>query len=56
MTAPAKGAAPEPARERQRWATARPPPRQGFVTLPEVRSESPAFDPHHPEVAAREGR
>ncbi|MEU3462361.1 cytochrome c oxidase subunit I [Streptomyces sp. NPDC006733] len=36
------------------WATSCPPPRHNFVTLPKIRSESPAFDLHHPEVAARE--
>ncbi|MDF9812374.1 cytochrome c oxidase subunit I [Streptomyces sp. SPB162] len=36
------------------WATSCPPPRHNFVTLPRIRSESPAFDLHHPEVAARE--
>ncbi|MGK5446964.1 aa3-type cytochrome oxidase subunit I [Streptomyces radiopugnans] len=34
------------------WATSCPPPRHNFVTLPKVRSESPAFDLHHPDVAA----
>ncbi|MCE7081523.1 cytochrome c oxidase subunit I [Streptomyces sp. ST2-7A] len=34
------------------WATSCPPPRHNFVTLPRVRSESPAFDLHHPEIAA----
>jgi cytochrome c oxidase subunit 1 len=33
------------------WATACPPPRHNFTTLPRIRSESPAFDLHHPEVA-----
>ncbi|MFF0001207.1 aa3-type cytochrome oxidase subunit I [Streptomyces avermitilis] len=33
------------------WATACPAPRHNFVTLPRVRSESPAFDLHHPEIA-----
>jgi cytochrome c oxidase subunit 1 len=36
------------------WATSSPPPRHNFVTLPRVRSESPAFDLHHPEIAALE--
>ncbi|HEY6795016.1 MAG TPA: cytochrome c oxidase subunit I [Kineosporiaceae bacterium] len=31
------------------WATASPPPRHNFVRLPRIRSESPAFDLHHPE-------
>ncbi|MEU4094358.1 cytochrome c oxidase subunit I [Streptomyces sp. NPDC026673] len=34
------------------WATSCPPPRHNFATLPRIRSESPAFDLHHPEVAA----
>jgi cytochrome c oxidase subunit 1 len=33
------------------WATSCPPPRHNFVTLPRIRSERPAFDLHHPEVA-----
>ncbi len=36
------------------WATSCPPPRHNFHTLPRIRSESPAFDLHHPEVAAME--
>ncbi|GAA0972066.1 putative cytochrome c oxidase subunit 1 [Nocardioides aquaticus] len=36
------------------WATSCPPPRHNFVTLPRIRSESPAFDLHHPEVVAVE--
>jgi cytochrome c oxidase subunit 1 len=36
------------------WATSCPPPRHNFVTLPRIRSESPAFDLHHPEIAAME--
>ncbi|WP_256104762.1 cbb3-type cytochrome c oxidase subunit I [Streptomyces sp. ODS05-4] len=36
------------------WATSCPPPRHNFVTLPRVRSESPAFDLHHPEIAVLE--
>ncbi|WP_275465301.1 cytochrome c oxidase subunit I [Streptomyces noursei] len=32
------------------WATACPPPRHNFATLPRIRSESPAFDLHHPEM------
>jgi cytochrome c oxidase subunit 1 len=36
------------------WATSCPPPRHNFLSLPRVRSESPAFDLHHPEVAALE--
>ncbi|WP_235618866.1 cytochrome c oxidase subunit I [Embleya scabrispora] len=33
------------------WATACPPPRHNFIRQPRVRSESPAFDLHHPEIA-----
>ncbi|MEU1518876.1 cytochrome c oxidase subunit I [Streptomyces sp. NPDC005811] len=36
------------------WATSCPPPRHNFTTLPKIRSESPAFDLHHPEYAALE--
>ncbi|MFD9814996.1 cytochrome c oxidase subunit I [Streptomyces sp. NPDC059080] len=38
------------------WATSCPPPRHNFTTLPRIRSESPAFDLHHPEVAADAAR
>ncbi|WP_399093067.1 cytochrome c oxidase subunit I [Streptomyces sp. BBFR2] len=38
------------------WATSCPPPRHNFTTLPRIRSESPAFDLHHPEVAADTAR
>ncbi|MET8227510.1 cytochrome c oxidase subunit I [Streptomyces sp. NPDC005301] len=34
------------------WATSCPPPRHNFVTLPRIRSESPAFDLHHPAFSA----
>ncbi|MER5574722.1 cbb3-type cytochrome c oxidase subunit I, partial [Streptomyces massasporeus] len=34
------------------WATSCPPPRHNFITMPRIRSESPAFDLHHPEIAA----
>jgi len=33
------------------WATSCPPPRHNFVSLPRIRSERPAFDLHHPELA-----
>ncbi|MET9168970.1 cbb3-type cytochrome c oxidase subunit I, partial [Streptomyces cellulosae] len=33
------------------WATSCPPPRHNFVTLPRIRSESPAFDLRHPALA-----
>ena len=36
------------------WATSCPPPRHNFETIPRIRSESPAFDLHHPEVAMME--
>ncbi|MBS2966269.1 cytochrome c oxidase subunit I [Actinocrinis puniceicyclus] len=36
------------------WATSCPPPRHNFTSLPRIRSESPAFDLHHPEVALLE--
>ncbi|MEU4894792.1 cytochrome c oxidase subunit I [Streptomyces sp. NPDC044780] len=36
------------------WATSCPPPRHNFLTLPQIRSESPAFDLHHPEVVVHE--
>ena len=36
------------------WATSCPPPRHNFESIPRIRSESPAFDLHHPEVAAIE--
>ena len=34
------------------WATSCPPPRNNFDSIPRIRSERPAFDLHHPEVAA----
>ncbi|MCZ4499626.1 MAG: Cytochrome-c oxidase, partial [Marmoricola sp.] len=36
------------------WATSCPPPRHNFLSIPRIRSESPAFDLHHPEIAALE--
>ena len=36
------------------WATACPPPRHNFTSLPRIRSERPAFDLKHPEIAAAE--
>jgi cytochrome c oxidase subunit I len=36
------------------WATSCPPPRHNFSSIPRIRSESPAFDLHHPEIAAME--
>ena len=35
------------------WATSCPPPRHNFTSIPRIRSESPAFDLHHPEVGAQ---
>ncbi|WP_438489462.1 aa3-type cytochrome oxidase subunit I [Streptomyces sp. S186] len=32
------------------WATSCPPPRHNFEALPSIRSDSPAFDLHHPQV------
>ncbi len=34
------------------WATSSPPPRHNFTSLPRIRSEAPAFDLHHPDMAA----
>ena len=34
------------------WATSCPAPRHNFTSIPRIRSEAPAFDLHHPEVAA----
>ncbi|MFI9318615.1 cytochrome c oxidase subunit I [Kitasatospora aureofaciens] len=36
------------------WATSCPPPHHNFQVLPRIRSESPAFDLHHPEVPTEE--
>ncbi|MFI9617041.1 cytochrome c oxidase subunit I [Streptomyces sp. NPDC052023] len=36
------------------WATSCPPPRHNFDALPRIRSESPAFDLHHPDIAQLE--
>ena len=36
------------------WATSCPPPRHNFLHLPRIRSEAPAFDLHHPEIALSE--
>jgi len=32
------------------WATSCPPPRHNFTSIPRIRSESPAFDLHHPQT------
>ena len=37
------------------WATSCPPPRHNFVSIPRIRSESPAFDLHHPEAGVQVG-
>jgi cytochrome c oxidase subunit 1 len=37
------------------WATSCPPPRHNFHRMPEIRSERPAFDLHHPDRAKIEG-
>jgi len=37
------------------WATSCPPPRHNFVSIPRIRSESPAFDLNHPELAGQPG-
>jgi cytochrome c oxidase subunit I len=34
------------------WATSSPPPRHNFVSMPRIRSISPAFDMHYPEFGA----
>jgi cytochrome c oxidase subunit 1 len=36
------------------WATSCPPPRHNFSSLPRIRSEAPAFDLHHPDIALAE--
>ncbi len=36
------------------WATSCPAPRHNFTSLPRIRSESPAFDLHYPEIASLE--
>ncbi len=36
------------------WATSCPPPRHNFNSLPRIRSERPAFDLHHADVATME--
>ncbi|MZG13322.1 cytochrome ubiquinol oxidase subunit I, partial [Streptomyces sp. SID5914] len=38
------------------WATSSPPPRHNFTSLPRIRSESPAFDLHHPDVTRHDQR
>ncbi|MGB3185204.1 MAG: cytochrome c oxidase subunit I [Ornithinimicrobium sp.] len=36
------------------WATSCPPPRHNYESIPRIRSERPAFDLHHPDVATLE--
>ncbi len=36
------------------WATSCPPPRHNFTSIPRIRSDSPAFDLHHPEISGLE--
>jgi cytochrome c oxidase subunit 1 len=38
------------------WATACPPPRHNFTSIPRIRSERPAFDLHYPQFAAQPTR
>ena len=38
------------------WATSCPPPRHNFSKLPRIRSEAPAFDLHHPDLATGRNR
>jgi cytochrome c oxidase subunit 1 len=38
------------------WATSCPPPRHNFLSLPRIRSERPAFELHHPEMAEAAAR
>ncbi|KUM73255.1 cytochrome c oxidase subunit I [Streptomyces sp. ISL-22] len=38
------------------WATSCPPPRHNFTALPRIRSESPAFDLHHPDITRHDQR
>ncbi|OJX65197.1 MAG: cytochrome c oxidase subunit I [Micrococcales bacterium 73-13] len=35
------------------WATSCPPPRHNFTSIPRIRSESPAWDLHHPLPSAQ---
>ncbi|WP_347753899.1 cytochrome c oxidase subunit I [Agrococcus sp. ProA11] len=37
------------------WATSCPPPRHNFHAIPRIRSESPAFDLHHPNAGMQVG-
>jgi cytochrome c oxidase subunit 1 len=35
------------------WATATPPPRHNFTSIPRIRSERPAFEHHYPHLVER---
>jgi cytochrome c oxidase subunit 1 len=35
------------------WATATPPPRHNFTSIPRIRSERPAFEYHYPHLLER---
>jgi cytochrome c oxidase subunit 1 len=35
------------------WATATPPPRHNFTSIPRIRSERPAFEAHYPQLVER---
>jgi cytochrome c oxidase subunit 1 len=35
------------------WATATPPPRHNFTSIPRIRSERPAFEAHYPHLLER---
>jgi cytochrome c oxidase subunit 1 len=37
------------------WATSCPPPRHNFTSIPRIRTESPAFELHHPEAPGTTG-
>jgi cytochrome c oxidase subunit 1 len=38
------------------WATSCPPPRHNFTSIPQIRSERPAFDLHYPHIKAGRDR
>jgi cytochrome c oxidase subunit I len=38
------------------WVTTSPPPEHNFTAIPPIRSERPAFDLRHPELAGHRGR
>ena len=37
------------------WATSSPPPRHNFISIPRIRSESPAFDINHGDLIEDKG-